>query len=665
MADGLSTAKERLWINRVAGAGVIVFAVFGVYWPALGGRFLWDDLLVVHRNPLVTGDLTLSSIWYRTDFPLSNVAFWLEWLAWGKDPVGYHVVNVLLHATSAMLLWRVLAQLRVPGSWLAGMIYAVHPVCVGSVAWISELKNTLSLPFLLVSLLWYVRWDSARWASTVNESEPVQVGPDGGAGWYWLSLGAFLLALLSKTSTVMLPVVLLGCVWWQRGRVGWADVLRAGPFFVLAVSFGMMSVWFQAHGAIAGATVQSENFWGRLAGAGMALWFYSGKAVAPLGLNMIYPRWKIDAAAAWSYLPLALWCGLLVACWVLRRTWGRHVLFGLGCFTVLLFPVLGFFDMYYLMLSRVSDHLVYLPLVALVALGAAGLSRALRGKVLWVAGAVWVVGLALLGMARARVFVNEEALWRDTLAKNPAAWCAQANLGWIMAEHGKYDEAREHLEASLSLKEDNAQAHSNLGRVLSLEGEFDKAEPHFQRALELKPKDFDIRCAYASALAEQGRKAEAVGQLRQALRLRTDMNVRLQLATLLYQTHQFREALEEYQQVLAVKPDQLEALSNLAWLLATCPDGSIRNGAEAVRLAERACRVSGYRQARALGALGAAYAEAGRFPEAAQAAQMAIKAARASGEGGLAVIGEQLLRLFREGKPYRQAPAGAAPPAAQ
>ena len=121
------------------------------------GQFLWDDFLVVHRNPLVTGELGLGSIWFRTDFPLTNVAFWLEWLAWGDHPAGYHVVNVLLHATSAVLLWRVLAQLRIPAAWLAAMIFAVHPVCVGSVAWISELKNTLSLPFFLLSLLWYLR----------------------------------------------------------------------------------------------------------------------------------------------------------------------------------------------------------------------------------------------------------------------------------------------------------------------------------------------------------------------------------------------------------------------------------------------------------------------------------------------------------------------------
>jgi hypothetical protein len=366
------------WHRLTIGAAVIVLAVFAVYWPALAGQFLWDDVLVVHRNPLVTGELSPRAIWFHMDFPLTYVAFWLEWLAWGNHPAGYHVVNVLLHAASALLLWRVLAQLRIPAAWLAAMFFAVHPLCVASVAWISELKNTLSLPFFLLSLLLYLRSDSNLRPSAFG----LRISTS-----YCLSLLAFALALLSKTSTVMLPMVLVACAWWQRGRITWRDGLRTSPYFVIALGFGLMSIWFQAHGAIAGATVQSEHFWGRLAGAGMALWFYLGKALLPLNLCMIYPRWQINAAAPGSYLPLLLWCGVLAAGWQLRRTWGRHMLFGLGCFSVMLFPVLGFFDMYFLMLSRVSDHFVYLPLTALVALVAGGLGALARSLSTLEAGA--------------------------------------------------------------------------------------------------------------------------------------------------------------------------------------------------------------------------------------------------------------------------------------
>ena len=194
--------------------------MFAVYWPALRGPFLWDDFLVVHRNPLVTGELAPGAIWFRMDFPLTYVAFWLEWLAWGNHPVGYHVVNVLLHATSALLLWRVLAQLKVPAPWLAAMIFAVHPVCVASVAWISELKNTLSLPFFLLSLLWYLSLDPAP--RTTHHAPRTSLK-------YCLSLLAFLAGPAQQDLDRHVARLLLACAWWQRGRITWRDWLAHQP----------------------------------------------------------------------------------------------------------------------------------------------------------------------------------------------------------------------------------------------------------------------------------------------------------------------------------------------------------------------------------------------------------------------------------------------------
>jgi tetratricopeptide (TPR) repeat protein len=273
-----------------------------------------------------------------------------------------------------------------------------------------------------------------------------------------------------------------------------------------------------------------------------------------------------------------------------------------------------------------------------------------------------VVGLAVLAMLRAQVFQSEEALWRDTLAKNPLAWLAHANLGWILASQQKYDEAEAHLVASLELNPTNAQAHSNLGRLLSLQGKPAEAEAQFQDALKIKPKDAEIRRAYAAALAEQGRQAEAVVQFREALRLRPDTQTRLQLATLFVQSGKPREAVAEYCEVLVSKPDQSEALNNVAWVLATSPDATVRNGAEAVRLAEHACRLSGNAQPRELGTLAVAYAEAGRFPEAVQAAQKAIDAANSGGNPQLAAMSEELLHLFQARKPYHEPATSPIPP---
>jgi protein O-mannosyl-transferase len=673
------TAEARLpvwerWTDQgrfVAGTASIFFLAFVAYWPALHGQFVWDDIMLVHQNPLVLGKLTLGSIWFRTDFPLSNIAFWAQWHLWGDHPLGYHIVNVLLHATGATLLWHVLRRFGIRGGWLAGALFAVHPVCAASVAWVAELKNTLSLPFYLLSVLWFPHAEPGQ----AQGRRALGVQPPGWSGtadtltgghptpvrWYALSLVAFLLALFAKTSTVMLPVVLLGCVWWQRGRITFWDMLRTGPFFALALAFGLMSVWFQAHGAIAGATVQTENFWGRLAGAGMALWFYLGKALLPLNLSMIYPRWTINSAAPLSYLPLLLWCGLIALFWGCRRAWGRHPLFGLGCFSVNLLPVLGLLDMYFLALSRVSDHFEYLPLTAVMAMVAAGLCLLRNASLRRCAGTVLVLGLSLLTMQRAHVFANEERLWRDTLAKNPGAWCAHANLGWILADQRKYDEAVSHLTASLQQHPDNAQAHSNLGRVLMLQGKVADAKDHFRAALKLKPDDAGMRRAYASALAEAGAKSAAANELREALRLEPGVELRLELATLFYETGQYRAAVTEYRQVLAAKPDLAQGLSNLAWLLAACPENSVRDGPEAVRLAERACKVTGFAQAQMLGVLAAAYAEAGRFADAVATSQRAIDLATAAGDARFAAMNRRLLELYRAGRPYHEPAASSLP----
>ena len=688
--------KPKSCLRPGFGGALIVMLIFAAYWPALRGQFVWDDLLIVTNNPLVTGQASLSSIWFHEDFPLTTVVLWAEWLCWGKNPTGYHVVNVLLHALSCLLLWRVLARLKIPGAWLAAAIFAVHPVCVPSVAWISELKNALSLPFFLLSLGCYLKFESvsavarrtgesqlknsstpranppsppsaagesrgeeARSAVTYETPLPVQRGegvPSTLAKanlWYWLALGAFLLALLSKTSTVMLPVVLLGCAWWQRGILTRRDCWRVAPFFALALMFGGMTVWFQAHQAMAGVPVQSENFWARLAGAGWALWFYLGKAIMPLNLNLIYPRWEINATAPAAWLPLFLWVAVIAGCWKFRSGWGRSALFALGFFAVNLFPALGFFDMYFLAISRVSDHFQYVSLIAVAAVTGAALSALPFGALRGIAPAL-LLTLALLTAHRARTFATEEGLWTDVLQKNPNAWPAHNNLGCIRAEHQDLVGAMQHFTASLEVNPRNAGAHANLGKALSLQNRFAEAEPHFRAALEIKPEHVDTLKAYGAALAAQGRLDEAVHHLSEAVRLKPDTDTRLQLASLLAATGHPREAVTQCRAVLVLELNSTIALNNLAWLLATSSDATVRDGAEAVRCAEQACRLTGEQEAVMLGTLAAAYAEAGRFADAVATAQKAIALAQASGNPGFANANQQLLRLYQAGRPYHE-----------
>jgi len=475
--------------------------------------------------------------------------------------------------------------------------------------------------------------------------------------WYWLSLAAFVLALLSKTSTVMLPVVLLGCAWWRRGRLTRQDWFRTTPFFLLALAFGLLSVWFQTHQAFTSGPVQTENFWGRLAGAGWAIWFYLGKAILPVDLNLIYPRWQIDATAPISYLPAALLVGTFFVCWRFRRSWGRPVLFALAYFAVTLFPALGFFDMYFLAISRVSDHFQYLSLIGIVALAAAALSSWLKPGFLNTVGSAAILALALLTSQRARVLANDETLWRDTLARNPTAWPAHNNLACILAEKQKYDEAIGHFEAALKSNPRNAAAEANLARAMEIQGRLDEAETHFLAALAIKPNDVENRKSFASLLAKQGKKEEALKQMRAIIRPGSDLETRLEFAEMLHQTGKGREAVEQYRQALALKPNSFEALNNLAWLLATCADASVRDGAEAVRLAEQACRLSQFSEAVPVATLAAADAEAGRFNEAVANAQKAIGLATAAGNAQLAAVNRQLLALYRAGKSWHEPPA--------
>ncbi len=440
--------------------------------------------------------------------PLTSSVFWLQWRLWGSEATGYHVVNILLHAANAVLLWLLLKRLKVPGAYLACLVFAVHPVNVASVAWVSELKNTLSMFFFVLAVLAFLRFQRrCRWQE------------------YVLCLAMFLLALLSKASVVMLPVVLLLCAWWQRRRIALRDVLLAGPFFVLAVAFGLVAVWFQHHRAMGAPIDLPANFLERLALAGRAAWFYLYKALLPVNLSMVYPRWNVHALGVLSFVPvvsLVLAAGLL---WWYRRRWARPLVLGLGCHLLLLLPVLGFVDMSFMEHSFVADHFHYLAIIGVVAV-AVGLAWHVaggrEGVFRWLAislGVAVVAALSALTFRRAQLYADELTLWGDTIEKNPGAWVAYNNRGLAYASAGNYRNATSDYNKAIELNPNYPQAYNNRGIAHGCQGDYDRAIADFDKAIQLTPRQGKPYNNRALAYAYKGDYRRAIRDFDKAIEL--------------------------------------------------------------------------------------------------------------------------------------------------
>ena len=537
------------------GAGLPILAIllvvltFATYAPVLRGGFTWDDDALITNNRIIKRADGLRKLWFTTEtwnyYPMTWSMCWLEWRFWGSSAPGYHVVNVLLHAVNAVLVWMVLRRLKIPGAWLAALVFAVHPVNVATVAWISEQKNTLSMLFYAVAILLYLRFDE-----------------DGRWRWYGLSLGAFLLALFSKTAVVMLPVVLLGCVWWLRSRVRWQDLLRSAPFFVLSLVMGLVTIWFEYNRDLEGRTTRTDGFFSHLAVAGRAPWFYLYKALLPLNLMVIYPKWQIDAGHWVSYVPGALLVVCFLVFWWMRRTWGRPLLFGLGYFVVTLFPVLGFFNQGFYTYSLVADHWQYYSIIGVIALAVAAGDGACRkiGRQYCHWGTVAAVAVVtVMGAAswqRSYVYAADERLWRDNAAKNPRAFLAWLNLGLNREWAGHPDAAVGYIEQALRVNPDDADAHSSLGLALLQLGRAQEAVPHLERALRLDPNDADAHNTLALALLRLGRVPEAIPHFEQALQIDPDnADTHINLGNALFQGGKVFEAFSHYQQALRLDPD--------------------------------------------------------------------------------------------------------------
>jgi len=547
-----------LSFNRLVGGGFLIcLLVFVIYLPAIRGGFIWDDDAFLTQNPLIHASDGLYRFWFSTEapdyFPLTSTTLWLEWRLWGKTATGYHVINVLLHILNALLIWAVLRRLRIPGAWLAALIFGIHPVNVESVAWITERKNLLPMVFFLTSILGYLAFERRKnW-------------------WFYaISLISFLLALLSKTSVVMLPIVLLGCVWWQRGKVRMGDLFKSLPFFMLSLIMGLVTVWFQYHNAIGSTVIREDGFISRLAIAGRAVWFYLYKDLFPLNLSFVYPRWETGEPSVIGFLPLI---GLLVMLGVFyyrRDTWGKPLLFGLGYFVLMLLPVLGFFNIYFMKYSLVADHWQYTSIIGIIALIVGILAFRYHGwtkrgrQASIIIAVLLIISLSFLSWKRAETFTCSERLWKDTLNKNPNCWMGYDLLGTDFAQKGEWNHAIQNFVQALKIKPDYPKAHSNLANVLYELGKVDQAFEHFETALKIDPNAVEVHYNYGTALAEQGKIDQAIDHYIKAIRLQPDLlQGHYNLGILYAREGNYMGAIKEFSEVLRISPGNRAARINL------------------------------------------------------------------------------------------------------
>ena len=630
-------------------------------------------------------------------YPLTGTAFWIDYHLWGFWTLPYHVENVLLHALAALLFWRLLLRLEVPGAWLAAAIFALHPVMVQSVAWIAERKNVLSLVFYLGALLAYERY--APWVTRTEEggpvpnSSPVTRHP---SLFYGLAFVLFLGALLAKTTTFSLPAVILLMGWWKRGQIRWrADVLPTLPFFALALGLCAVSGWLEKNHAGAQGADFALTFPQRCLIAGHAFWFYLGKLFWPANLCFVYPRWQPNAGVWWQWLYPATAVGTLFTLWLVRGRIGRGPVTALFFFVGTLFPLLGFMNAYAMRYSFVWDHWVYLSALGIFALVAAlvvRLAEWLRTPaVVYGFATILLLVLVILTWRQAGMYADAETLWRQTLARNPGCWLGHVNLGGYLYEEGRMEEAMEHYQKAIQLNPNFPDALNDVGLALAAQGRFDEAIENYRKAIQMDPNRFEMQYdlglalaaenrlddaikhyykalqinpnlpevldSLGNALAAKGRFDEAIKSYRQAILVNSNHSETFfHLGMTLGELGRSREAVAQYREALRLNPNLIGALNNLAWELATSPDDKLRNGAEAVSLAERACELTHYGEPQFVGTLAAAYAEAGDFPEAVTTAEDAERLAAAAGSKDLAERNRQLLELYRAHKPYHEAP---------
>lgn len=562
-------AKSESSIDKVL---IIIFACLFIYAPVFHGGWLWDDDSEVTKHMALRYVAGLGKIWTAqssVDFlPLKSTVQWIFFRFAGENPTWWHLLNVALHIINSLLVWKLVSRLGVARGWIAGLLFAVHPLAVYSVAWISELKNTLSLPFLILAMLSYIAFDErGRWKD------------------YLLAVVFFLAAMLTKSSGVMFPFVILLYAWWRRAAsilppeekpsfwrlIPWRVIWSTIPFFLISLGVGLATVYFQHSRAIGPEVVPLGGPLSRIALSGVAVWFYLYKAIMPFRLLPNYPRWEVDPPSLWQLLAWPAIFALLFYFWTRRRSWGRHALLGMGFFLLNLVPILGFIRISYMRITWASDHFVYLSLVGMVGLAAAAANyfyeTSEKSLQPWLRGGALAL-LAIFAIQSHRysgVFFSEETMWTYTLQRNPDAWQAHSRLSSVMMGQGNFGAGFFHAKEARRLRPDLAETYNNYANALAAKGELVPAIAEQRKAVELAPYSDFFLMNLANLLA----RTRQVEEARKLYKILLDKNPNEPMmlcnygASLFYEG-KVDEAIPYFQKAVDISPNLEFAQANLA-----------------------------------------------------------------------------------------------------
>jgi protein O-mannosyl-transferase len=612
--------RNERWVTAWTCVGLVILT-WAVFVQTVRYDFVnYDDPSYVYQNTRITSGIDFANVaWAFTHVhsenwhPLTTITHMLDCQLHGLNAGWHHFSNVLLHCLAVVLLF--LALERMTGAlWRSAFVaavFAVHPLHVESVAWIAERKDVLSAVFFMLTLLAYMRYTRV---------------PSIGR---YLTVALFIaLGLMSKPMLVTLPFVLLLLDYWPLERVK-ADRSNIGrsvlPLVLekiplIALSAVSSIVTFLAQRGAIGWTEQlpvSE----RVNNAFVAYVVYIRQMFWPTALAVFYPHPE-NRLPVWEVsLALIVLVGITAAAFVLRKK-APYFVTGWLWYLGMLVPVIGLLQVGW---QGHADRYTYLPQIGLyiaVTWAVTDLTRSWRlQRIALGAAAVLIVGaLSCRAWVQTSYWRDSETLFTHALAVTSNNDVALNNLGIIFLDKGQLDDAIAKLQAAIDLRPENAPAHDNLAKALLRKGQVAEAMVHYRKFLELQPVNVEARNTLGTALIQQGH---------------------------------VREAIDQWQEALATQPENGNAASNLAWVFATCPEDSIRNGTRAVELAERALRISGGKIAMIYKVLAAAYAESGRFTDAVETAQRGAELATSQGNPGLAAELGSNIALYQAGRPLR------------